>query len=368
MLSTLTLAGVLALAPAHEFALHSGRIHLGDGSVLEDATVHVASGKIVAVGTDLDLADGIPVIECEGELSPGLIGLRDSSGAGAEAQDNTRVVMAEAELRFAFNPDHSQVHRLVENGVTSVVFAPRSGSNLIGGIAAVVKPSGRILVPRALLHIDVSASGAAKGRYPTSTAGQYQELERLFSAPEGSIEELVQGRMGVLLEAETRHEVQLALDFAMRHHLRGYLVHAKRAGDLAAAVKASGLGVALGPFLPGEDPRHLASAVALAEAGVPLGFAVDGSRPLPSALRWSAAACVRAGMKRAAALRALTGGAAELAGIADRVGMIRPGLDADLCLWSGAPTDPSSRLLAVYIDGENVYQAPVKETVEEDEE
>jgi imidazolonepropionase-like amidohydrolase len=56
----------------------------------------------------------------------------------------------------------------------------------------------------------------------------------------------------------------------------------------------------------------------------------------------------------ARAIQALTGDAAAIAGVADRVGRIEEGRDADFVLWSGDPLDLGSAVVAVYIDGKRV--------------
>ena len=43
--------------------------------------------------------------------------------------------------------------------------------------------------------------------------------------------------------------------------------------------------------------------------------------------------------------------AARLAGVADRVGSLTPGKDADLVITDGHPLDWKSRISAVYING-----------------
>jgi Amidohydrolase family len=366
LLSTLALGGVPA--DGSSYALRATRVHVGDGTVLENAIVLVEDGRIVDVGKGVAVGKDVPVIELEGDLSAGLIALRDYSGLGAEGADSTRAVMDGADIAFAFNPASSEMERLVQAGVTSMVLAPRSGSNLIGGLAAVVKPGARVAKAQAFLHMDLSTSGLRSNRYPTSYAGAYELLEGRLAEPKGAFAELAAGRLRVLLEAETRAEVQRALAFAERHNLKGVLVGSRRAGELAAAVKVSGLGVALGPFAPGADSKYLASAAALAKAGVPLGFALDGPTNGPCTLRLSAAACVRAGLSRDDAFRALTSGAAELAGVGDRQGSIKAGMDADLVLWSGDPVDPASQVRAVWIDGKKVHEAPADDDDDDEEE
>ncbi len=62
-------------------------------------------------------------------------------------------------------------------------------------------------------------------------------------------------------------------------------------------------------------------------------------------------------MDPAKARQAMTSTAAAVAGVADRVGAIRPGLDADIVVFSDDPLRLDARVLEVYIDGVRVYDA-----------
>jgi imidazolonepropionase-like amidohydrolase len=68
----------------------------------------------------------------------------------------------------------------------------------------------------------------------------------------------------------------------------------------------------------------------------------------------AAAVCVRHGLSREQALRAITLDAAEIAGIADRVGSITVEKDADLVLYPASPFELDALPRAVWIDGERV--------------
>ena len=60
------------------------------------------------------------------------------------------------------------------------------------------------------------------------------------------------------------------------------------------------------------------------------------------------------GMSWEDALRALTAAPAEAFGVADRVGTLQPGLDANLVVWSGDPFEFSTVAEAVIIRGMRV--------------
>jgi imidazolonepropionase-like amidohydrolase len=176
-----------------------------------------------------------------------------------------------------------------------------------------------------------------------------------MAAPEGGFAKLKAGETRALLEASSRAEAQRAIAFAKRHGLAGVVYGAGRIGELAPALKDAGLGAVLQPFAPGASRRTRRAAVELAAAGVPFGYALDNPGLHTVSLRAAAAAAMREGLSAEAAWTALTSGAAQLAGVADRVGAIAPGLDADLVLWSGPPTDLTSSAEAVWIDGEKVH-------------
>jgi imidazolonepropionase-like amidohydrolase len=91
----------------------------------------------------------------------------------------------------------------------------------------------------------------------------------------------------------------------------------------------------------------------LSRSGINVAFqsqASDGAR----SLQQQAMQAVERGMSADAALHALTIGAAQALGAANRVGSIKSGLDADLLIWNGHPLEAGSRLQRVFIHGEEV--------------
>ena len=69
-----------------------------------------------------------------------------------------------------------------------------------------------------------------------------------------------------------------------------------------------------------------------------------------------ASLAVRAGLPPEEALKAVTLYAAEHLGIADRVGSLEKGKDADIAVWDGEPLDSRSRVVKTFINGELVYE------------
>jgi hypothetical protein len=65
---------------------------------------------------------------------------------------------------------------------------------------------------------------------------------------------------------------------------------------------------------------------------------------------------VRFGLPRDVALRALTLEPAEVMGVAERLGSLEAGKDANLILFDGDPFQPETRIQMVILEGKNVYE------------
>lgn len=334
---------------------HAKQVFLGDGRVLENGVVIVKDGVIAQVGKGLDTPAGAALIEHDGAIAPGMIALHSYDGAGGELADSTRELLPEAEGRFAFLPEHKDFQRALEAGITAMVLAP-SPTNLIGGQAVVVKTSGgEVVKAGGQLAVGLSSEALNSNSFPTSYDGAMNELDRVFSDPKGPVARAVSGNLPVLISVDDRAETLRGCAFASRYGLKGALYGSYWAKDVVGAIKDSGLSVVCTPFDVGDNSRGVQGVNALAKAGVRFGFGLDTPFRSPHCLRFGAALCVRGGLDRAAARRALTGDAAAVAGVAARIGRINRGLDADLVFWSGDPIDLTSSIEAVYIGGECVF-------------
>jgi imidazolonepropionase-like amidohydrolase len=109
--------------------------------------------------------------------------------------------------------------------------------------------------------------------------------------------------------------------------------------------------------LPGsEDAFHAAMyqlAGELAQAGVKVAFS-SGDNSNVRLVPYQAAMSVAWGMSRDEALKALTIGAAEILGVADRVGSLETGKDANLFVSKGDPLEIRTPVTLVMIGGRDV--------------
>lgn len=345
--------------PSQEvFVLKAKKLLAADGSVQENVVVFVDHGRIrsVSSGADGEVPEGFPVVEHDGWISAGLVACHGYSALRSEATDSTRALLPEARVIDGVDLGHRDLRTALASGITSMVVTPTE-VNVAGGQTAVIKTNGAVLEESAHLALSIRGAAIRSNRMPTSAGGAIKMLDAELSAGQGAFGRAASGELPVMFAVLERDDVQRALHLAGRHPLRGALYGAAFAGELAAEIKASGFAVVSGPIGVGASSRQLDSMAALGKAGIPLGFGLEAPGVHPETLRFSAAMCLRGGMSRKAAWRALSAGAARIAGVADRVGALTEGLQADIVLWSGDPLDLSSRVEAVYIDGVRIHGA-----------
>ena len=89
----------------------------------------------------------------------------------------------------------------------------------------------------------------------------------------------------------------------------------------------------------------------LSKAGVKVAMMTDHPVIPIQNLPVCAAIAVKEGMEEMEALKSITINAAEITGIADRVGSLEPGKDADIVIFDGHPLEFRTRAIWVFIDG-----------------
>jgi imidazolonepropionase-like amidohydrolase len=103
--------------------------------------------------------------------------------------------------------------------------------------------------------------------------------------------------------------------------------------------------------------RTLITAAVLTHAGVKVAIMTDHPVVPVQYLSLSAALAVRGGLEESEALKAITINAAEILGVANRVGSLEQGKDADVIVLDGNPFDWRTKVELVVINGVIVYAA-----------
>lgn len=357
----------------------------------------VRDGRIEAIGTEdeVRVPAGYTVEDAaDAWLVPGLIDLH--SHVGGTRDINDMVFQANPGLRVstAVVPNNSMLQTAVAAGVTTILFIPGSGTN-IGGQGILMKTGvdafedARVRDPGSLKIAqgdNPTRWGYGMGRLLMNYTLRcvlrrgltYGARWAAFEAGEGSqperdiqldvFRELFAKRTQVSTHTQYYQLVymtiqMLRIDFGMDV----YIDHGSFDSYLTAE-RAEEVGVAaiLGPreVMWPRPPRFDTDGQAHGTAWgfqqrghTRIGFNTDAGVIPEETLPLQAAMGVRYGMdnETMAAVRGVTIIPAVTAGIADRVGSLEEGKDADVVVITGDPCDPRSRVERVYIDGRSVY-------------
>lgn len=364
---------------------------------VEQGILLIKNGKIVAVGERIDIPSEATVVECHGKvILPGLIDTHTHVGMWGEGtgendgNESTNPITPQVRALDSINPEHTSLVDAQSGGVTTVQVTPGSG-NPIGGQACVIKTWGKTADD--LVIVPYSGMKAALGENPKNS---YGISRRLFPGTRMGTAAAIRGALREARSYMLKHEKEAGAERDLRWEplvavLRKEVplrIHAHRADDIVTAVRLAEefeidisiehgtdaapianllaekrVKVNLGPSFWHRakiETRSVSFETAgiLEKAGVKLSLISD--HPFFPVQYMSIAMTMAhaAGMSQEGALRALTIDAADILGVADRVGSLTAGKDADFAIWEGTPYSIRSRVLATYIEGRMVYQLP----------
>jgi len=382
--------------------IENGHLMTMEGEVIPEGCILIDGGKIVKVGEDIEPLGGCRVIDAKGLLvTPGLvdghchIGMIEE-GVRVEGDDvNELSDPVTPHLRGidGLNPRCSAFRDAVMNGVTTAVTGPGSG-NVIGGQFAAIKTCGGI-IDDMIIKAPV-AMKCAFGENPKTCYGSQKKSpvtrmgnaalirEILYKAAEYD-EELKTAELKG--GARPHYEIKLQAMISVIRREIPLKAHAHRLDDMFTALRIAKefdvditldhcteahldaprlarekCGFFVGPSFGSKSKYELREKTfdtprVMYEAGIRFGIITDSPVVPLGYLTLCAGLAVKAGLPQEAAWRAITINPASIIGIADRVGSIKEGKDADLVLFRGNPlTDIGYKTVMTIVDGNIVYE------------
>lgn len=376
--------------------IKNGTLHTAVSKETFIADILIDGGKIVKIGKGLS-ADGAEVIDATGlQVYPGFveahchIGL-DGYGIGYEGHDYNELndpVTPQVQAIDGINPFDPCMKMAAKAGVTCFATGPGS-SNSIGGTFAAIKPVGTrvdnmiVKFPIAMKcafgenpkrcyqkqGISSRMTNAAKIREALNKAKVYKakieaagdDASKLpaYDQKSEALIPVLNHEIPLKAHAHQANDIFTAIRIAKEFGVGLTLEHVTEGHMIVDELAKENLPLAVGPTFGHASKFELQNKTwetpgILAKAGCHVSIITDAPVTPLHYLPLCAGLAIKAGMDEYEALRAITINPAEHIGIADRVGSLEEGKDADVVIVDGCPFDVTGVIKHVLINGEEV--------------
>ena len=414
------------------YAITNARIVTVSGPAIERGTVVIRNGLIAAAGANVTAPADARMIDGTGlTVYPGLIdsytnlalpepaaspspGPGGGGGGGffllaqqqrpaAAGPNSTQPAGLQPEVMVedVIRPGGAEIEASRNIGITAALTLPRSGIWM--GHSALINLAGdtpQQMIVRSPVAMHVGFTPLRTGTYPGSLLGVFSTLRQMMldaqhyrdamaiyeRSPRGTrrpdtdrslaaLVPVVEGKMPVVMLANSEREITRALDLANEFKLRLIIAGGRESDRLTERLVKQNVPVLLSLNLPRRttaampeaDPEPMRvlrerveaqqTAGKLARAGVRFAFE-SGSLTNISDLMANASRVIENGLQPADALRAFTIWPAEILGVQNQLGSIEAGKIANLTVTRGELFDRNSRVAHVFIDGRPVDLRP----------
>jgi imidazolonepropionase-like amidohydrolase len=389
------------LNPPATVAIVGGKLLTITHGVIEDGTIVLANGKIVAVGpsSSTPTPAGAQVFDAHGmTVYPGLfdaethLGLTeiDADEASNDLVETSDEIEPHMHVVDAFHAESVRIPVNRINGVTNAIVAPASEDSMPGQ-DALIQLYGKdrnqmILTPDIALamNFDGAVRRHGGGKYPSTRMGVATQLRQTLLDAQAYIAEqaaaakpdhkgtepkrdlklealipYLKGEKPVIFGASEGYEVEVAMSIAREFNLKVILNHVSHAQDVLDTIASYHVPVIVDSIYDAPRPNERYDAVysmpaLLARRGVKIALSslndngpVADSRNLP----YAAGYAVAYGLPYDEALKAITLNPAQMFGVGDSLGSLDVGKTGNVVIANGDPLDVRTSVQQVFIDG-----------------
>lgn len=404
--------------PAKEFKgkmfIKNGTVHVGNGTVLENATIEVNDGKIVNVGTNMAIPAGdVKVFDATGKhVYPGLIlpstdlGLKEIANGVRGSNDFLEIGELNPSVRsiVAYNTDSKIIGTLRANGILLASITPEGG--VISGTSSVVQldawnwedaaykydngvhvniPSfiqrfgrrgGGGIPPAILAQLGLGQRGGAAEDPNKAALDKMEEIKSFFRQAKAYLQEsnhkdvnlkfeavkgLFDKKQKLFAHGDQVKQMLAAVDLAKEFGFDVTIIGGSESWQIADILKANNISVILSPehALPATEDDDIdqpyKTPAALQKAGVLFALNDTHDEARYRNLSFNAGTAATYGLTKEQALQSITLNTAKILGIDDKTGSLEPGKDANIVVADGDILDmKSSNVVYAFIQGRNV--------------
>lgn len=383
-------------------ALIGGTIHTVSGPVIENGIILFDKGKITEIGTNIPIPADAERIDVSGKhVYPGIIDAYSTMGLTEIGSVRGTIDLAETgsinpnvQAEVAVNPESELIPVARSYGVTIVGTFPRSG--LISGLAAALMLDGwsyEDLTLKSRLALVVNwptmvytpspFSRTTKEEWLKQRDEQLKTLREVFADARAymtaknaeqqkgvryhdidprwqAMIPVLEGKIPVFVSANELSQIQAAITWAEQERVKLVIVGGRDSWRVANQLKAKNIPVIVadvqsGPMRRWEGYNMIFSLPEkLRSQGVRFCITGDGSASNSRNTAYHAANAAAYGLPKDEALKSVTLYAAQVLGIADKVGSLEVGKDATLIVTTGDPLEIPTLTERVFIQGKKI--------------
>lgn len=360
-------------------AIQGGDLYTITSGVIRDGVILIDNGRISAIGQHLEIPRNARVIDARGKVvMPGLVaatayGVADSRASG--------------KIGESLDPFHQNLSLALASGITCMYTTSR-------GTNAVIKPTvadldAMLVREPAVINVDFGAGQWVSRNDLKQNLRKAREYLRKLDAyrqakdksnlaeprkPSGADQyiRLLNHEMPARLRATTTAEILSVLELVDEFDIEIIIEGAIEAWTVAEQIAKRDVRLIIAPrdkrrpndYISTPSGSTLKNAAVLDKAGVK--FAIVPTSPSFTtwgiagrdlmALPMEAAFAVSGGLDEHTALETITIHAAGILGVADRLGSLQPGKDADIIILDGHPFHYKTFVQTTIIAGKVLYE------------
>ena len=361
-------------------AITHATVHIGNGTVLNDATVLFENGKITNLGVGLAAPAGATVVDASGkQVYPGLIlpstnlGLVEVGSGVRGTNDYREIGDNNANIRslVSYNTDSKIINNLRANGVLLAHIAP--SGDLIEGQSSVVQldawnfedaayqaDNGQyISLPSFIVRARGGRGGMARPTEDNPLKGAMDRIEKIktfFTEAKAYLAEknhvannlrfeavrgLYSGKQKLFVRANEVKQMLVAIDLGKTFGFKVVIVGGSEAFQIANILAENNIPVIISNqhALPSTEDDDVDQPYKLPEqlskAGVLFALNDENDKAKHMNISFNAGTAAAYGLSREEALTALTLNTAKILGIDYKTGSIEVGKDANIIISNG---------------------------------
>jgi imidazolonepropionase-like amidohydrolase len=377
-------------------AVKAGKILTMSGAPITDGIILIKDGKITDIGAGIEIPENTSVIDAgQKVVMPGLVDASGVPPVRGDLNEQSEEITPTIRISAALDSQSKALKRMIQTGITTLYVSPGL-RNVIAGLGAVIKPTGKtpeemVIKKDAALTVVMSMDSAYGNRIPRSQppynfyyrrpttrmaiiwmlrksffdTQEYTKSEEKDDPDLEILASALDDKIPVRLNVRRAINIRTALKLADEYDFQLILDECTEGYKVAEEIAQKQVPVVLGPFYyyPGSSSQYREgrevnwnNAGILTKAGVKIAL-TSGAQARSIDLLTAAAFAVRHGMSRDKALKAITTTPAEILGVADKVGTLEKGKDADILILSGDPLKVTTRIEQVILNCKTVYKA-----------